>query len=308
MGGLPWFKCSPRDFREGMMGLTCEERGAYSTILMLIYERGEPIPDDAPWLCANLTISARAWTKVRAVLIARDKLFVIQSRGVDCLMNRRAETEIFEQSKLREKLVAGGRASKPTPKSNENNVDVKAGLEPPSSPAQAQPLKKEESEEVREEKIISPDGEKLVSAEIIRLPLADDCVIQSDPVEEAYEAYREVAREWSLPIPRKLDADRRAKLKARLADVSLDGWCDAMSRIRASPFLRGEATSFRASLDWFLKPLNLRKVLEGNYEDRNGQQQQPRSRGGLDHERRVGNMAQGALADIDAWRRREGGG
>lgn len=301
MATQPWMKFYPSDWRgsTSLKLVSMAARGLWIEMLCIMHEaepyghllhRGSPVDDRR--LAAMVGQPIECITEWLSEL-EREGVFERKRNGV--IFSRRMEADEQKRRKARDNGKMGGNPSlsKNTEKEQSDN-----------------PKDKAQSPDTRDQKLedVSPDGEKLVSAEIIRLPLADDCVIQSDPVEEAYEAYREVAREWSLPIPRKLDADRRAKLKARLADVSLDGWCDAMSRIRASPFLRGEATSFRASLDWFLKPLNLRKVLEGNYEDRNGQQQQPRSRGGLDHERRVGNMAQGALADIDAWRRREGGG
>jgi hypothetical protein len=46
---------------------------------------------------------------------------------------------------------------------------------------------------------------------------------------------------------------------------SLSKWQDYCKKISSSKFLMGEASSFRASLDWCLKEENINKILEGNY-------------------------------------------
>jgi uncharacterized protein YdaU (DUF1376 family) len=116
VSGLPWFKCYPRDFNEGMMGLTLEERGAYITILNLIYARGAPIPEDTWWITSQLGCSARAWTKVRASLVVKRKLYEVEVDGQPHLMNRRAAEEIDCRTETSQKFATagarGGRNSK----------------------------------------------------------------------------------------------------------------------------------------------------------------------------------------------------
>lgn len=127
MTALPWFKCYPRDFREGLTGLTCDERGAYTTILMLIYERGAPVPDDDAWIAANLWCSVRTWKKMRASLIVKRRLFALNINGEDCLMDERAAEEIAKTADLCTLRKTAGKeggkrsAAKRTPVSNENN-------------------------------------------------------------------------------------------------------------------------------------------------------------------------------------------
>jgi len=67
----------------------------------------------------------------------------------------------------------------------------------------------------------------------------------------------------------KLGSARRQKLKTRCADGH-DGpwWLAYFRRIRSSPFLCGE-TGWVASFDWAIRSeLNIAKVLEGNYDQR----------------------------------------
>lgn len=135
----PWFKCYPRDFNEGMVGLTLEERGAYITILNLIYARSGPIPEDVWWITSQLDCTARAWTRLRASLIVKRKLFPVAIGGEPHLMNPRADAEIAERQKVSEKFSEagsrGGRNSQS--KRNKNNGSVEARLEPGLSLDQA---------------------------------------------------------------------------------------------------------------------------------------------------------------------------
>ena len=58
MGSLKWYKRDPRAALTGMMSLSLEERGAYNTILDLIYIHDGALTDDpkfiAPWLNVDL--------------------------------------------------------------------------------------------------------------------------------------------------------------------------------------------------------------------------------------------------------------
>lgn len=58
---------------------------------------------------------------------------------------------------------------------------------------------------------------------------------------------------------------RFTNLKARLSQYGLETVLDAISKIKESPFLLGEKTDFKITFDWFVKPTNFSKVLDGNY-------------------------------------------
>lgn len=49
---------------------------------------------------------------------------------------------------------------------------------------------------------------------------------------------------------------------------SLQWFIGLFERVQQSDFLAGKTGSFRASFDWILKPANLQKILEGNYDNR----------------------------------------
>jgi uncharacterized protein YdaU (DUF1376 family) len=88
-----WYKRNADDALNGMMALTLEERGAYNTILDLMYQRRGVVPDDARWIAGWLGCSLRKWSSLRAALIVKGKLFAVDINGLPSLANKRVEKE-----------------------------------------------------------------------------------------------------------------------------------------------------------------------------------------------------------------------
>lgn len=89
MGTLKWYARDPRAALTGMMELTLEERGAYTTILDLIYAHDGELEDNnavLPWL----RVKAQTWRRLRAQLLSKGKLYVRDG----CLRNERADEEV----------------------------------------------------------------------------------------------------------------------------------------------------------------------------------------------------------------------
>lgn len=57
-------------------------------------------------------------------------------------------------------------------------------------------------------------------------------------------------------------------LRARINEHGLDTVIKAIKSIDQSKFLKGYVSDFRITIDWFIKPNNFIKVLEGNYNDK----------------------------------------
>ena len=86
---------------------------------------------------------------------------------------------------------------------------------------------------------------------------------------------RRVLQAWnSLPdIPHIVKIDPESKrgsmLRSRINSYGVDSILQAIENIRNSSFLRGQnKNSFQITFDWFIKPNNFVKVLEGNYTDK----------------------------------------
>lgn len=87
-------------------------------------------------------------------------------------------------------------------------------------------------------------------------------------IDSAFDVWKETLK-GILQIPRKLERDRRTKLRAlmktRMND-DIDEWRRFCQRIADTPFLIGQGNrGWRADLDWILNDKNARKVIEGKW-------------------------------------------
>ena len=99
-----WYPREHRAALDGMLRLSLEERGAYNTLLDLMYDRGGPIPDDPRWLAGWMGVPVRRWAAIRAGLISAGKIYETDGH----LMNDRAAAEIENQKKLSTKFQLSG--------------------------------------------------------------------------------------------------------------------------------------------------------------------------------------------------------
>jgi uncharacterized protein YdaU (DUF1376 family) len=120
----PYHKRYHSDALAGFMSLSLEERGAYQTLLDLIYDRGGPIPDHERLLAGYMGCSVRKWRTLRDVLIAKRKI-TINSNGE--ISNSRAEKELENDAKTSRKLaengLKGARALHEIPKKGNENSE-----------------------------------------------------------------------------------------------------------------------------------------------------------------------------------------
>jgi hypothetical protein len=120
---------------------------------------------------------------------------------------------------------------------------------PPSHPS----LSSHPLSSLSHEKNLVPDGTR------------DDATADVLAAINAWNAAAERVGRW--PKARKLDDDRRQRIRARLkACGGIGPFLEVLGKAEASRFVREEMTAF--ALDWLLRPVNFRKVSEGNYDDR----------------------------------------
>ena len=118
------------------------------------------------------------------------------------------------------------------------------------------PIIEKEKEEKNERNIINnPNGLFVIPAE-------------DEP--EKNDEFKPVIDAWnSLPLKniRGIKGKRLDLLRARIKEYGLDDVLHAISMIKNCPFLLGQnKKSWCVTIDWFLRPNNFPKVLEGNYE------------------------------------------
>ncbi len=94
-------------------------------------------------------------------------------------------------------------------------------------------------------------------------PLSVDAVVKS---------WNLLAADTGLASVQRLTEPRARAVTARLSEIGgLEGWYALCDKIRASPFLLGRnGNAWKATFDWVLKPSNLTKIMEGNYDEPRG--------------------------------------
>lgn len=107
MGKLSWYKRDPNAALAGMMELSLEERGAYNTVLDLIYSRDGDLPDDERFIAGWLRVDVRVWKRIRQRLVDLGKLYV--ESGL--IRNRRADAEVLKGLSRVASAQEAGRAS-----------------------------------------------------------------------------------------------------------------------------------------------------------------------------------------------------
>lgn len=259
MSARPWYKRYPADFIAGTLQLSLEEKGAYSIVLDLIYDRGGPIPDDPQWIARVCGCSVRKWNQIRDTLILEGKIY----SAAGLISNFRAEKQVENEAKDARKLSENG--AKGAEKTNEkkadlfknNNLDKKGPDEKARHARGYMP-------ETREDTIVSS------------LPPSP----QSDVV-QAFALFNETAARAGIPTAQRLNKVREGRIKARLRDCGgLDGWAVAMAKLEASDFCTGKRNDFKATIDFILQESSFTKLMEGNYD--NGQRgTTSAARGGL---------------------------
>jgi uncharacterized protein YdaU (DUF1376 family) len=112
---MPYHRRYHQDALQGYRKLSLEERGAYTTILDLIYDEGGPIENNERWLAGELNCSLRKAKVLLESLLTMKKLFInVQGK----ISNRRAEAELDNSLKISRKRAEV--ASKPRPKTDDD--------------------------------------------------------------------------------------------------------------------------------------------------------------------------------------------
>jgi len=124
---LHWYKRDPKAALEGMAALSLEERGAYNTVLDLIYCHDGSVDDDLKFIAGWLRVDVRVWKRIRARLLDLGKLYL---HG-DKLRNTRADREV-EAALLR--VLSAAHAGLASAAKRQADIKVLKGL--PATPVQ----------------------------------------------------------------------------------------------------------------------------------------------------------------------------
>jgi len=251
MSAKPWHRRWHGNALNGMRGLTLELRGAYQTLLDLMYDHGGPIRLDERRLCGELDCDMRVFRRVVGSLIAARKIRLWLDGPTAWIVNDKVLVELkmddfhHESSAeltpdLRDKFAIANPELSPNSrrKANKNN-------EPENGSA-----KKTRSRE--RERGIPP-----------KVPQGDG----PDLARQAFDLWNETAERCDLPKAEELSETRRKSISKRLESGGLDRWRAALLAVERNKFCRGlePGKDFKAHLDFVCRASQFQRLIEGTY-------------------------------------------
>lgn len=265
----PWHKRWHGNALVGMRELSLELRGAYTTILDVMYDAGGPVRLDERRLCGELDCDVRVFKRVMTALLAADKIRLWSDGKTVWLVNDKVleitSTKGFSAAtcagltpNLRDKF--GIAIAELSPNSDENskeNNDPK-NQNPEKTPPRGRGEKKEPP--------IVPQGDPEPSKGSNR-----EEPLQNDEVRQAFDDWNSTADRCGLAKALDLTEARRRSIGKRLKAGGLERWRSALAAVEASAFCLGQAPPrdggkpFKASLDFVCQQSSFQKLIEGFY-------------------------------------------
>lgn len=133
MGKLRWYKRDPDAALNGMAELTLAERGAYNSLIDLLYARDGDVPDDDVVVARMIRCHWREWRAIKASLMKCGKIWAEDGR----LNARRVSDTLKEASDFSQKQSK--RASKRWHKTENANKNNAAPMPSAAMPIQPHP-------------------------------------------------------------------------------------------------------------------------------------------------------------------------
>lgn len=232
-----------------MKRLNLEQRGAYNTVIDLIYFRGGNLDDDDRELAGWMRCDVRVWKRLKAELIEAGKLYIddgqIRNPRADEVLATYLATGVARENAGRTGGLKSGVARRKINDIDEANDEAKSN-------------KNKNKNKKRSKK----EGEGAFAPRSL-----DD-----DPVDIAFANYNAMASSSTPPLPvaQSFNATRRRSLALRLAECGgLDGWGVALGKVAASKFCHGQNDrGWIVGLDFMLQQKSFTKLMEGAYDDR----------------------------------------
>ena len=106
MSARPWHKRYHSDALTGFRPLSLEERGAYQTLLDMMYDTGGSIPDNERYLAGAMNATMGRWRKLRQSLIDQGKIGL---DGDGRIVNDRVLAELEKTKNLSESASKSGK-------------------------------------------------------------------------------------------------------------------------------------------------------------------------------------------------------
>jgi predicted phage replisome organizer len=129
-----------------------------------------------------------------------------------------------------------------------------------------QDMSRDMSRDVTQQNKIKNKKEDIDKEKDNKLIVSEDTICQTD-VRRVIEEWNKLQEVGINPIRDIKPSSKRCQLlKGRIREYGIDEVLNAINNVRNSDFLRGENNrGWMITFDWFVKPNNFIKVLEGNY-------------------------------------------
>jgi uncharacterized protein YdaU (DUF1376 family) len=243
MAAIPFMPLYVSDYLADAAHLSTLEHGAYLLLIMTYWQRAEPLPDNDRKLARIARLSDAEWAEMREDIA---EFFTVED---GLWKHGRIDHEI---EKAKAKLEAARNAGRASAQRRLNDRSTRA---------------QRKSNYIEGDKnnntIVSND----TIGEVAKDGEDENPVDESLKPEHVVEKWNETAEMISRPKVRDLTPERRALVKARIAQYSIDDFVTVFAKIAGSPFLRGDTRWKGATFDWTMKKANFQKIIEGNYDD-----------------------------------------
>jgi len=282
-----WMAMYWGDYAKDTAHLSAAQHGAYLMLIKHYWVTGRPLPDDDAQLwrvaCAD---SIAHWRRLKPTVTA---FFTLE----DGLWHHgRIDRELGRAGALTEQRSAAGRKSAEARKALKNNNSGSTPVEQPLPPVAA-PLPTNAQRNARPSQSQSQSHDEREDAAASRARAADpsdDLTIPPpldrrpqpaatlSPEDTALNLWNAVARDRGWPEAMFLNSTRRLALNQRLEEVGgPEGWSAALRAASDAQFLQGPDGRPHAwfDLDWFLRPSNFTRLMEGRYAQPRQQRQAP---------------------------------
>lgn len=162
MTSTPWFRFFPSDWLGGTGDLSATEKGVYITLIAMMYDHGEPVPEDHHRLMRRCGLSnIAAFSKVLDALLSTGKII----RTLDGLFNERvrAEVEFSSQKSAVAKQSANQRWQG---KDKKNKPPTDANASPAHSVRNANQKPEPDISSLRSDISATPSGAAAIKTEL----------------------------------------------------------------------------------------------------------------------------------------------
>ena len=124
--------------------------------------------------------------------------------------------------------------------------------------------------------------------------LSEESVCRPETVRRVIKAWNDLGIQNIRKVP-PAETKVGQMLRARIREYGIDAVLEAVEKVRASDFLMGKASDWQITLEWFSRPNNFPKVINGNYDNR--AKQEPNTRKGREMKSTYDMMKKWSEAD-----------